>query len=130
MSIFISEEPFELEPIYFVPKMKNNVLVGVQIVSDDSHADTKVLHCWATGRDFDNFSKILESSTIFNHINGESLIRRRVFYHSIITRFFKSWNIYDGQGKMVPLESHVLNKMHDSLIREMAKKWLNATSGK
>jgi hypothetical protein len=130
MSIFISEEPFELEPIFFVPVTKNNVLVGVKIVSDDTHPDTKTLNCWATGRDFDNFSKILENSTIFNHINGESLIRRRVFYHSIITRFFKSWNIYDNQGNMVPIESHVLNKMHDSLIRELAKKWLNATSGK
>jgi len=75
-------------------------------------------------------SKILENATIINHINGETLVRKSVFYRAIVLKFFKSWNLYDDKGVMVPIENHIISKMHDTLVRALAKKWLKVTGGR
>jgi hypothetical protein len=130
MSVFISKNPFKIE-IYFKSILNTSgQLTGVIILADGNQPDAKTLTCLVTGRDFDNMSKILENASIINHINGETLVRKSVFYRSIILKFFKSWNLYDENGDMVPINSHIISNMHDTLIRELAKKWLRVTSGK
>lgn len=130
MSVFISKDPFEIE-IYFQPIINaSGQLVSVIILPDNTKSDTQILKCLVIGRDFDNMSRILESASIINHINGETLVRKSVFYRSIILKFFQAWNLYDENGNMVPIENHIVGKMHDTLIRALAKKWLKVTSGK
>lgn len=130
MSVFISKDPFEIE-IYFQPIINaSGQLVSVIILPDNTKPDTQILKCLVIGRDFDNMSRILESASIINHINGETLVRKSVFYRSIILKFFQAWNLYDENGNMVPIENHIVGKMHDTLIRALAKKWLKVTSGK
>lgn len=129
MSVFVSDELFEIK-VFFKPNLNSaGQLVSVTILPDDKLPDTQSLKCWAAGRDFENMSRILENTTYINHINGDTLIRRSVFYRSIVLRFFKSWNLYDTNGNMIPIENHIINKMHDSLVRELAKQWLKLTSG-
>lgn len=130
MSVFISKDPFEIE-IYFQPIINaSGQLVSVIILPDNTKPETQILKCLVIGRDFDNMSRILESASIINHINGETLVRKSVFYRSIILKFFQAWNLYDENGNMVPIENHIVGKMHDTLIRALAKKWLKVTSGK
>lgn len=130
MSVFISKDPFEIE-IYFQTKTNTSgQLLSVVVLPDNTEPDTQVLKCLVVGRDFDNMSRILESASIINHINGETFVRKSVFYRSIILKFFQSWNLYDENGVMVPIENYILGKMHDTLIRALAKKWLKVTSGK
>lgn len=130
MSVFISKDPFEIE-IYFQSIINaSGQLVSVVILPDNTKPDTQTLKCLVAGRDFDNMSRILESASIINHINGETLVRKSVFYRSIVLKFFQAWNLYDEAGNMVPIENHIIGKMHDTLIRALAKKWLQVTSGK
>jgi len=130
MSVFISKDPFEIE-IYFRPIINaSGQLISIIILPDNTKPDTQILKCLVVGRDFDNMSRILESASIINHINGETLVRKSVFYRSIILKFFQAWNLYDENGNMVPIENHIVGKMHDTLIRALAKKWLKVTSGK
>jgi len=130
MSVFISKDPFEIE-IYFRPIINaSGQLISIIILPDNTKPDTQILKCLVVGRDFDNMSRILESASIINHINGETLVRKSVFYRSIILKFFQAWNLYDANGNMVPIENHIVGKMHDTLIRALAKKWLKVTSGK
>lgn len=130
MSVFISDETFELE-VYFKSTLNaDGQLVGLVILPDMSQTGAQALKCLVVGRDFDNMSRILENSSIINHINGERLIRNSVYYRSIVLKFFKSWNLYDNNGNMIPIENHIISKMHDSLVRALAKKWLRMTSGK
>jgi hypothetical protein len=127
MSIFVSNQPFEIE-IYFKPVVNaNGQLIGVNILPE-SNLETQTLTCLVSGRDFDNMSKILENASIINHINGETLVRKSVFYRSIILKFFKSWNLYDENNQMIPIDNNTIGKMHDSLVRALAKKWLKITS--
>ncbi|MGYP003434828672 len=130
MSVFISDSPIELE-LHFKTKLNaSGQLISVKIVEDNIDADTKTLKCLVAGRDFDNMSRILENATIINHINGETLVRKSVFYRAIILKFFQSWNLYDENNQMIPIENHIVSKMHDTLVRALAKKWLRITSGK
>ena len=129
MSVFISDDPFELV-VYFKSTLNTSGQLISVVIYPDKTPDTQELKCWVSGRDFDNMSRILENASIINHINGETLVRKSVFYRSIILKFFKAWNLFDEQGKMVPIENHIVSKMHDTLIRALAKKWLKVTSGK
>lgn len=130
MSVFISDDPIELE-LHFKTKLNTSgQLISVKIVADNIDPETKTLKCLVSGRDFDNMSRILENATIINHINGETLVRKSVFYRAIILKFFQSWNLYDEKNQMIPIENHIVSKMHDTLVRALAKKWLRITSGK
>jgi len=130
MSVFISDDPFEFK-VYFKSTLNTaGQLISLVILPDASDKEAQTIKCWVVGRDFDNMSRILENSSIINHINGETLVRKSVFYRAIILKFFKTWNLYDENGQMVPIENHLVSKMHDTLIRALAKKWLRVTSGK
>lgn len=130
MSVFVSDDPIELT-VYFKSIVNSSgQLISVIILKDDSEVGSQTLKCQVLGRDFDNMSRILENASIINHINGETLVRRAVFYRAIILRFFKTWNLYDSSNNMIPIENHIIGKMHDTLVRALAKKWLKMTSGK
>jgi hypothetical protein len=130
MSVFVSDDPFELT-VYFKSIVdKSGKLIAVVMLPDDTDVNAKTLNCSVIGRDFDNMSRILENASIINHINGDTLVRRAVFYRSIVLRFFKEWNLYDSNNQMIPIENHIVGKMHDTLVRALAKKWLKMTSGK
>ena len=58
-------------------------------------------------------SKILEDSTIINHITGDTMIRTRVFYNQILLLFFKSWDIKDAEtNEDLPITLEIINNDH------------------
>lgn len=130
MSVFISKDPFEIEVFFQSKNNASGQVTSIIILPDNALPDTQTLKCLVTGRDFDNMSRILESASIINHINGETLVRKSVFYRSIVLKFFQAWNLYDEEGTMVPIENHIVGRMHDTLVKALAKKWLRVTSGK
>jgi len=132
MSIFVDpEEIFEIRQKFCYIK-NNDVITGVKIIEDTAEENEQDIHeiiCYASGRDFDNMSKIMEDATLINHITGETMVRMSVLYRLIIQRFFKTWNVKDREGNIAPINSDSINKTHDSIVRALGKKWLALTNG-
>ncbi len=105
---------------------------GIEFINDeDTTSEFKEIICNCKGRDFDTMSRVLEDSTIINHITGQPLIRTRNFYRGIVCNFVKNWNLKDEQtDKTIPITPDVVGQLHDEIPRAIARTWLKLTSRK
>jgi hypothetical protein len=100
---------------------------GIEFLSPDSGEECNEIICACKGRDFDTMSRVLEDSTIINHITGNAMVRTRNLYRGIVCNFVKMWNIKDETGKQIPITPEVVGQMHDEIPRTIAREWLNKT---
>lgn len=100
---------------------------GIEFVNSDSE-DCEELICACKGRDFETMSRVLEDSTIINHITGNAMVRTRNLYRGIVCNFVKAWNLKDEKTeKQIPITPEIVGQMHDEIPRAIAREWLNRT---
>jgi len=129
MSVFVSEETFDLV-IYMLPRYAGSVLLSVDILPDDSIPDTQTVTCKCKGRDAATMSTVMENATIINHVTGEPMVRVSVLYPQVILSFFTEWNLLAEDGSTTPITNHTVARLHDTVRKALAKKWLNMTGSK
>jgi hypothetical protein len=130
MSIFINTEETFLLKLRFVYKYNDLAQpIGVKIINDDAEfiENEQCLSCQVKGRDYDTMSRVLEKTTIINHISGKPMIRSRVFNKLIIVSFFISWDAVDDQDKTIEINNDNIGKMNYDLVKALSRKWLNLT---
>lgn len=125
MSLFI--DPNNLIEIRFKVRMTDEG--GIHFVTnEDSESNCQEIICECKGRDFDTMSRVLEDSTIINHITGSAMVRTRNLYRGIVCNFVKSWNLKDEKTeKILPITHEIVGQMHDEIPRAIARMWLNKT---
>jgi hypothetical protein len=100
---------------------------GIEVLDDDaSGPEVKQLVCQMVGRHAEGMSRVLEASTIVNHVTGRPLVRRAVFYRQVMNTFCKGWNLADKTGP-IPLTADRINHMEDDGLRAVVYKWLQMT---
>lgn len=113
----------EKEEIDFVKVVKNS---EDSVLKENEYLED--INCKAKQRDFDTMSRVLEESTIINHINAQPMIRMWVFRKLIMLYFFKEWNIKDINGKVAEINSDNISKMHYVIVKELTDIWTEKTS--
>ena len=132
MSVFVDDSTFPLEQKFSV--IYHNVTqqpIGVCLEPDDATGEhILTIECFAKGRDWENYSTITEASCVLARDN-ERLLRSKILYPEIILNFFVAWNIKQGkEEKTIPITRDNIKKIHHSLIKAIAKKWMKMTGGK
>jgi hypothetical protein len=132
MSIFV--DPNQTFPIvlnFEYVLNANGVVTGIRLLGEQAEGPgVQTLICHAAGRDYDTMSRVLEESTIINHITGQPVVRHSLFCRLIVLRFVRSWNVKDEHGNPVPIKSETLGKLRYELVRAIAREWLKITSGR
>lgn len=101
---------------------------GIDFLPLEFDGDCKEIICVCKGRDFDTMSRVLEDSTIINHITGNTMTRTRNLYRGIMCNFVKTWNLKDETtGKTLPITAEIVGKLHDEIPRSIAREWLRRT---
>jgi hypothetical protein len=132
MSIFVNDEVFPLEQKFSVIYHKQtNKPIGLFLEPDDAEGDNVLtVECFAKGRDWEKFAMIEETCTVLARDN-ERLLRTYILYPEIILNFFVAWNVKKGKDKTeVPIDRNNIKKIHHSMVKALAKKWMKMTGGK
>lgn len=129
MSIFISEDTFDLKLCYLAHKDNEGNVMSVS-VANPAQPGAEFLNCKVKGRDFDTMSKIMEDATIVNHITGKPMVRSAVLCRLILVNFFKSWDAKDKNGMSRLLNVESVGKVDYKIVRVLARRWLQMTGGK
>lgn len=132
MSIFVDpNQTFPITLNFEYLRSPDGVVTGIRLLSEQSEGeDVQTLICHAAGRDYDTMSRVLEESTIINHITGQPVVRQSLFCRLIVLRFVRSWNVKDEHGNPVPIKSETLGKLRYELVRAITREWLKLTSGR
>jgi hypothetical protein len=124
MSLFVDQNP----AIEIRFKFRMIPDGGIEFLSAESDEECDEIICACKGRDFDTMSRVLEDSTIINHITGAAMVRTRNLYRGIVCNFVKMWNLKDEKTeKQIPITPEVVGQMHDEIPRAIAREWLNKT---
>lgn len=131
MSIFVDDTPFLIEQKYSVIlHKKTGKPIGISLEPDDAEGEhIQTIECYALGRDWMKYHQIAEACTVLGRDNAR-LLRTTLLYPEIILNFFVAWNIKNSDGSDVAIEKASINKMHHSIVKSIAKKWLQMTGGK
>lgn len=87
--------------------------------------------CEAKGRSFNDMSNIIEEATIINSVTGNPLLRTSVLCKKVISTFFSSIKIINGEETQVFYpDPNSVNHMRYELVKALTKKWLEVTGGK
>lgn len=130
MSVFVSQSTFPVKVKFKDITGESGEVTGIALVPAHEDGGTEIV-CSCVGRDFDTMSRLLEESTVINHVNGSTVVRTRAFCRGILLNFVKGWNVVDeSTGQPVPITVETVAKMHDLLVRGIARAWLDATGGK
>ena len=131
MNIFVDPKiTFKITIKYEHIANSDGVITGVKILPSNVEKSETVrsLVCHCAGRDYDNMSKVLEESTIINHITGRPLVRYSLFCKLIVLRFVKHWTATHIDGNPIPIRSETVNQMQYDIIKAISKEWIKATS--
>jgi len=85
MSLFVDQNP-AIE-IRFKFRMIQDG--GIEFLSAESDEECDEIICACKGRDFDTMSRVLEDSTIINHITGNAMVRTRNLYRGIVCNLLR-----------------------------------------
>ena len=130
MSIFIDPEAtFPISLKYREILNDDNKVIGIEVCKDDE-TNAREIVCDAKGRDYDTMSRILEESTVINHINAKPMINYRTYYCLIVMKFLVAWNEKDDLGNLCPISDASVFRGEFNAIRTLAKKWLRVVNGK
>jgi hypothetical protein len=130
MSIFVDPKiTFPIKVRFIEECNENNEVINVKILKENEkeNPNEKQIICYARGRDYDTMSKILEETTIINHISGKPMIRSKMFRYKIMENFILKWNVLDENKEMMPMNPENINKMFYSLVKKITDKWLFST---
>jgi hypothetical protein len=132
MSIFVDpNQTFPITLNFEYLRNTEGVVTGIRLLPEQSEGpEVQTLICQAAGRDYDTMSRVLEESTIINHITGQPVVRHSLFCRLIVLRFVRSWNVKDEHGNPVPIKSETLGKLRYELVRAITREWLKLTSGR
>lgn len=127
MSIFIDKNKLfqiEINGNYITDALGNSI--GFKI---NQNGDINIT-AYASGRDFERMSKIIEDASIINSVTGKPLLRSSVFCKMIILYFFKEIHVknYDNISKIQINQETIKNIQYD-LIKKLSQKWLEITDG-
>ena len=127
MSIFIDKNKLfqiEISGTYIKDLTGNNI--GFKIVQDGD----VIITGYASGRDFERMSKIIEDASIINSVTGKPLLRSSVFCKMIIIHFFKEIHVKQNENILkVPVNQETIKNIQYDLIKKLSQKWLELTDG-
>lgn len=127
MSIFVSNEiysfEFKCKKIFTSSGDFSNYRI-----SNDGDVE---ISCKYVGRSFSKMSKVIEDASIINSVTGKPLLRTSILCKLVVSNFIKSIIIKDGiSEEVIEVNSDNVNYMQYDIVKEIAKRWLEMTSGK
>ncbi len=127
MSIFVSNEIYSFE--FKCKKVfTNSGAFSNYRISNDGDVE---ISCKYVGRSFSKMSKVIEDASIINSVTGKPLLRTSILCKLVVSNFIKSIIINDGSSEeVIEVNSDNVNYMQYDIVKEIAKRWLEMTSGK
>jgi hypothetical protein len=127
MSIFVSNEIYSFE--FKCKKIfASNGSFSNYKISNDGDVE---ISCKYVGRSFSKMSKVIEDASIINSVTGKPLLRTSILCKLVVSNFIKSIIIKDGiSEEVIEVNSDNVNYMQYDIVKEIAKRWLEMTSGK
>lgn len=126
MSIFVSNEIFNFEIVCKKIFDSNGKFLNYKVCDD---GDIKIT-CKYIGRSFSKMSKVIEDASIINSVTGKPMLRTSVLCKLILVNFVKSITINENDSEStISVDNENVNMMQYDLVKEIAKKWLELTSG-
>ena len=138
-SIFIDSKALFPIWIKFTPILNNSgKVIGAKVLPPDAEGENvKVLMCFASGRDYDRYSKMLEEVSIINHITGDPVINARPYYILLATNFFSVWGVFATleeaekaeETSFIPITEEAVKHTEFSVVRALGIKWIKTVTG-